>query len=538
MGSARFCAQAQNMRPCRAPVPRCMGCLPCGRRPCRRRLSSGSKAGRRRRRRRCPGGPTGSGLWRGERVKSARAVLRGRRAWTAEAAVATWAVVDEEFLIVDFWLLIDNWDAPLGVQSAIESRQSTIGFTGPSTNGRSSAFGALCLGSNPSGPARQTSSQLPVLSRDTGAPRLRTENRELRTEPMATVATTTAEKTTAEKTVAEKKPTTDEKTERKPQRARVDDRFKVFCGTANEALCDEVCHFLGLTRGQALVTRFKDGEAYVQIQENVRGADVFVMQPTCQPVDMHLMELLLMMDALKRASARRITAVIPYYGYARQDRKDKPRVPISSKLVADLLTTAGADRALVVDLHAPQLQGFFNIPVDHLFASPVLVDYFKKLHLPNLTVVSPDAGGVERARFFAKKVDAALAIVDKHRGEMNVAEVMHVISEVNGRTCLLIDDLIDTAGTLVKTASALVENGATTVYACASHAVLSGPAVENIRNSVIKEVVVTNTIPLTAEADAARTEKGGKISVLSIAGLIGRAIQANHEETSVSKLFT
>ena len=246
---------------------------------------------------------------------------------------------------------------------------------------------------------------------------------------MATVATT-AEKTTAEKSTAEKKPITDEKTERKPQRARVDDRFKVFCGTANEALCDEVCNFLGLTRGQALVTRFKDGEAYVQIQENVRGADVFVMQPTCQPVDMHLMELLLMMDALKRASARRITAVIPYYGYARQDRKDKPRVPISSKLVADLLTTAGADRALVVDLHAPQLQGFFNIPVDHLFASPVLVDYFKKLNLPDLTVVSPDAGGVERARFFAKKVDAALAIVDKRRVEMNVAEVMHVIGDV------------------------------------------------------------------------------------------------------------
>ncbi len=190
----------------------------------------------------------------------------------------------------------------------------------------------------------------------------------------------------------EKKPTTDEKPERKHRRARVDDRFKIFCGTANEALAMKSAHFLGLTRGQALVTRFKDGEAYVQIQENVRGADVFVMQPTCHPVDMHLMELLLMMDALKRASARRITAVIPYFGYARQDRKDKPRVPISSKLVADLLTTAGADRALVVDLHAPQLQGFFNIPVDHLFASPVLVDYFRKLNLPDLTVVSPGRG--------------------------------------------------------------------------------------------------------------------------------------------------
>jgi len=318
----------------------------------------------------------------------------------------------------------------------------------------------------------------------------------------------------------------------------LDDKFKIFCGTANQSLAEEVCAFLGLNRGQALVKRFADGEAYVQIQENVRGADVFVMQPTCRPVDQHLMELLLMIDALKRASARRITAVIPYYGYARQDRKDKPRVPISSKLVADLLTTAGADRALIVDLHAPQLQGFFNIPVDHLFASPVLVDHFKKLHLPNLTVVSPDAGGVERARFFAKKVEAALAIVDKRRVEANVAEVMNVIGDVRGRSCLVIDDLIDTAGTLVKTANALVENGASEVYACCSHPVFSYPAVENIMNSCIRQVVVTNTIPLSPEADAARTERGGKISVLSIAGLIGRAIQSIHEETSVSKLFS
>ena len=351
---------------------------------------------------------------------------------------------------------------------------------------------------------------------------------------MATLVTPT-DKT--EKVEKKNPPVTDEKTERKP-RPRTDEKFKIFSGTANEPLADEVCHFLGMQRGQAQVIRFRDGECYVQIQENVRGADVFVMQPTCRPVDEHLMELLLMIDALKRASARRITAVMPYFGYARQDRKDKPRSPISSKLVADLLTTAGTHRALIVDLHTPQLQGFFNIPVDHLFASPVLVDHFRKLALPNLTVVSPDAGGVERARFFAKKVDAALAIVDKRRVEMNVAEVMHVIGDVDGRTCLIIDDLIDTAGTLVKTAQALMDNGATSVYACASHAVLSGPAVENIKNSVIKEVVVTNTIPLTAEADAARTEKGGKISVLSIAGLIGRAIQANHEETSVSKLFT
>src|SRR5215813_3543289 len=337
----------------------------------------------------------------------------------------------------------------------------------------------------------------------------------------------------------EKKPqmSPDEKSERKPQRARLDDKFKIFCGTANEPLCDEVCAFLAMTRGQARVTRFSDGEVYLQIQENVRGADVFLMQPTCNPVDEHLMELLLMIDALKRASARRITAVIPYYGYARQDRKDKPRVPISSKLVADLLTTAGADRALVVDLHAPQLQGFFNIPVDHLFGSPVLVSYFKELNLPNLTVVSPDAGGVERARFFAKKMDAALAIVDKRRVEMNVAEVMHVIGDVKGRTCLVIDDLIDTAGTLVKTAAALIDNGAATVYACCSHPVFSGPAVENIMESCIKEVVVTNTIPLSPEAAAARTDCGGKVTVLSIAGLIGRAIQSIHEETSVSKLF-
>ncbi len=359
---------------------------------------------------------------------------------------------------------------------------------------------------------------------------------------MATLVTPTDK---AEKVEKKSPPVTDEKTERK-QRPRSDEKFKIFSGTANEPLADEVCHFLGMPRGQAQVTRFADGECYVQIQENVRGADVFVMQPTCRAVhgnrstsvDENLIELLLMVDALKRASARRITAVMPYFGYARQDRKDKPRSPISSKLMADLLTTTGIHRALIVDLHTPQLQGFFNIPVDHLFASPVLVDHFRKQALPNLTVVSPDAGGVERARFFAKKVDAALAIVDKRRVEANVAEVMHVIGDVHGRTCLIIDDLIDTAGTLVKTAAALVENGATSVYACASHAVLSGPAVENIRNSVIKEVVVTNTIPLNAEADAARTEKGGKITVLSIAGLIGRAIQANHEETSVSKLFT
>jgi ribose-phosphate pyrophosphokinase len=309
------------------------------------------------------------------------------------------------------------------------------------------------------------------------------------------------------------------KPERKPQRARRDDKFKIFSGTANEPLADEICAFLEIPRGQAQLTRFKDGEIYLQILENVRGADVFVVQPTCFPVDQHLMELLLMIDALKRASARRITPVIPYYGYARQDRKDKPRVPVSSKLVADLLTTAGADRALMVDLHAPQIQGFFNIPVDHLFASPVLVDYFRKLELPNLTVVSPDAGGVERARFFAKKMEAPIAIVDKRRTEMNVAEVMHVIGDVHGRTALILDDIIDTAGTLVKTAEALLQAGAIKVYACASHAVLSGDAIDRISRSGLEQVIVTN------------------IKVLSVAGLVARAIQSIHEETSISRLF-
>lgn len=322
------------------------------------------------------------------------------------------------------------------------------------------------------------------------------------------------------------------KSEHKPQRARQDEKLKIFCGTANEELTDKICEFLNLDRAKAMVKRFSDGECYVQLLENVRGADVFVVQPTCFPVDEHLMELLLLVDALKRASARRITTVIPYFGYARQDRKDKPRVPVSSKLVADLLTTAGAHRALLVDLHAPQIQGFFNIPVDHLFASPVLVDHFRKMQLPNLTVVSPDAGGVERARFFAKKVDAALAIVDKRRTDMNVAEVMHVIGDVKGRTCLIIDDIIDTAGTLVKTAEALSNAGAVKVYACASHPVLSGEAIERIGASKLEEVVVTNTIPLTEKA------KGEpKIKVLSIAGLLGRAIQSIHEETSVSTLF-
>ncbi len=341
---------------------------------------------------------------------------------------------------------------------------------------------------------------------------------------MATIATTTEKKS---------QQTEQPKPERKPQRPRRDDKFKIFSGSANEPLADEICNFLGMTRGQCHVTRFSDGEVYLQILENVRGADVFVVQPTSFPVDQHLMELLLMIDALKRASARRITPVIPYYGYARQDRKDKPRVPVSSKVVADLLTTAGADRALVVDLHAPQIQGFFNIPVDHLFASPVLVAYFRELKLPDLTVVSPDAGGVERARFFAKKMESPMAILDKRRTDVNVAEVMHVIGDVKGRTCLILDDLIDTAGTLVNAAEALLGAGARKVYACASHPVLSGPAIERIAKSRLEQVVVTNTIPLTA---AGRNEP--KIKVLSIAGLVARTIQSIHEETSVSTLFS
>jgi ribose-phosphate pyrophosphokinase len=324
-----------------------------------------------------------------------------------------------------------------------------------------------------------------------------------------------------------------QKSERKPQRHRDNDRFKIFCGTANEQLTEDICRVLDMSRGQAHLQRFSDGEVYFQLLENVRGADVFVVQPTCFPVDQHLMELFVMIDALKRASARRITPVIPYYGYARQDRKDKPRVAVSAKLVADLLTTSGANRALVVDLHAPQIQGFFNIPVDHLFASPVLVSAVRDLSLPDLTVVSPDAGGVERARFFAKKMDAALAIVDKRRTELNVTEVMNVIGDVRGRSALILDDIIDTAGTLVKTADALLDAGATRVLACASHPVLSGQAVERISKSRLEQVIVTDTIPLN---EAAKAEP--KIRVKSIAGLLARAIESIHEETSVSSLFS
>jgi len=319
---------------------------------------------------------------------------------------------------------------------------------------------------------------------------------------------------------------------KKPTKLSEDRRFKLFSGTANPKLAHAIAEHIGVKVGEAKLQRFADGEVFFQLLENVRGVDVFVVQPTCYPVDQHLVELLIMIDALKRASAARITVVVPYYGYARQDRKDRPRVAISAKLIADLLTTAGANRALFVDLHAAQIQGFFNIPVDHLFASPVLVSYFRELNLPNLMVVSPDPGGVERARFFAQKMGAPLAIVDKRRTEMNVAEVMHVVGDVEGQTCLIIDDIIDTAGTLVKTADALLDAGATGVYACASHAVLSGPAIDRLANSRLEQVVVTDTIPLREAA-----QKLPKIKVLSVAGLLGAAIESIHMETSVSTLF-
>jgi ribose-phosphate pyrophosphokinase len=314
---------------------------------------------------------------------------------------------------------------------------------------------------------------------------------------VAEFALTPAASATGAKAATEKK---------RSSRLSEDKRFKIFSGSANRPLTEEICKFLGVPVGETRLQRFSDGETHFQLLENVRGVDVFLVQPTCHPVDQNLVELLIMMDALKRASAGRITVVVPYYGYARQDRKDRPRVAITSKLVADLLTTAGANRALFVDLHAAQIQGFFNIPVDHLFASPVLVGYYRDLQLPNLTVVSPDAGGVERARFFAKKLEVPLAIVDKRRTDMT--------------------------GTLVKTADALLEQGADKVYACASHAVLSGPAVERIEGSRLEELVVTNTIPLS---EAAR--QVSKVKVLSIAGLLGRAIESIHMETSVSTLF-
>ncbi len=309
--------------------------------------------------------------------------------------------------------------------------------------------------------------------------------------------------------------------------------YKIFSGSANPALTQEICDVLGSPLGTMMIRHFADGETNLQIQENVRGADVFLVQPTCTPVDHHLMELLLMIDAFKRASAERITAVLPYYGYARQDRKDKPRMPISAKLVASLLERAGANRVLALDLHAAQIQGFFDIPVDHLFSAPVMVEYFEgRFNRKELTVVSPDAGGVERARSFAKRLRCPLAIIDKRRTDANVAEVMNIIGNVRDMHCLIVDDLVDTAGTLVKGVEALMDQGAQSVSACATHAVLSGQAVERIKGSALEELVVSNSIPHGSQA-----ERCSKIRTLSVAPLLASAIQSIHEGGSISTLF-
>jgi ribose-phosphate pyrophosphokinase len=308
--------------------------------------------------------------------------------------------------------------------------------------------------------------------------------------------------------------------------------LKLFSGSAHPSLTKEIADFLGIPVGQARLRRFPDSEVSFQIDENIRGADVFIIQPTSNPVDQHLMEMLVMIDAFRRSSAARITAVVPYYGYARQDRKDKPRVPISAKLVANLLSAAGTNRVLTMDLHKAQIQGFFNIPVDHLFAAPVIIDYLARVQSPKLTIVSPDAGGAERARAYAKRLDAELAIVDKRRSEDGTAEVMNVIGDVEGRTCILQDDIIDTAGTIQKAATGLKAAGALKVLACAVHGVLSGPAIERIEHAPIDQLIVTNTIPLRGDAQGCK-----KIVVLSVARLLGQAIRSIHEETSVSSLF-
>ena len=312
-----------------------------------------------------------------------------------------------------------------------------------------------------------------------------------------------------------------------------DGELKLFSGSAHPKLSREIGGFLGVPVAHACLKRFSDGEVSFQIDENIRGTDVFVVQPTCTPVDQHLVELCVMIDAFRRSSASRITAVIPYYGYARQDRKDKPRVPITAKLVANLLGAAGTNRVLTMDLHKAQIQGFFDIPVDHLFAAPVFIDYLSKLtQQAPVTIVSPDAGGVERARAYAKRLDADLAIIDKRRSEDGHAEVMHVVGEVKGRVCIIQDDIVDTAGTLQQSAQALRESGAARVLACAVHGVLSGPALQRIEDSALEQLIVTNTIPPREELT-----KSAKVHVLSVAPLLGRAIQSIHQETSVSSLF-
>ncbi len=307
--------------------------------------------------------------------------------------------------------------------------------------------------------------------------------------------------------------------------------LKVFAGSSNPELAEEICQYLGVPPGEQSLRRFSDGEVAYQVLENVRGADVFVVQPSCPPVNESIMEMLIMIDAFKRASARRITAVLPYYGYARQDRKDKPRVPISAKIVGDLLTAVGASRLLTMDLHAGQIQGFLNIPVDHLFAAPVILEHLATLGLNDPAIVSPDAGGVERARFYAERLKANLAIIDKRRVVANEAEIMNIIGDVRGQEVVVVDDMIDTAGTLVKAAQALKDQGATRVYAAASHGVLSGPAIQRLRESPVEEVIVTNSITVT------EGKRIDKLTILSVASLLGEAIRSIHEETSVSKLF-
>ncbi len=311
--------------------------------------------------------------------------------------------------------------------------------------------------------------------------------------------------------------------------------IKIFSGNAHPRLAEEICRHLSCDLGQATTDRFSDGEFNFQIMENVRGSDVFIIQPTCPPSDQNLMELLIMLDTFRRASAERVTAVIPYFGYARSDKKDRPRVPIAAKLVANLITTAGAHRILTLDLHASQIQGFFDIPVDHLFAAPVIVDYFRENPIENMVVVAPDTGGAERARAYAKRLDAGLALCDKRREKANVAEVMNVVGDVAGKNCLIIDDMCDTGGTICKVADALYNAGADKVYACFTHAVLSGKAVDNLTNSSIEKIIVTNTIPLCDKAQPLKDE--GRIEILSVAHLLSNAIKSIHDETSVSSLF-
>ena len=308
--------------------------------------------------------------------------------------------------------------------------------------------------------------------------------------------------------------------------------LKVFGGRAHPVLAQEICEYLNLEAGKVYATNFSDGEVFCQIQENVRGSDVFVVQPTCEPVNENLMELLIMLDTFKRSSASRVTAVLPYYGYARQDKKDQPRVPITAKLVADLISRAGADRVLTMDLHADQIQGFFDVPVDHLFAAPVLLEAVRKLDLPDLVIVSPDAGGVERARAIAKRMGVGLAIVDKRRTAPNEADVMFVIGDVEGCNALIVDDIVDTAGTLTKTTEALKLKGAKRVLAAGVHGVLSGPALQRIAQSPVEAVLITNTTPLDQ-----KLSRSQKLRPLSVSALLGEAIRRIHENSSVSSLF-